>query len=322
MNVNVRGFLFAAMTGIWLAADASHVHAQEPTQSSPSLVSPYGVEDRIGAANLLTAERVRYAAASVSLGKVYALGVVVDENSPAGNSRPFQVIVVQPGAGVAESMASNRLSVLDDVVVASQGVGTKLNGLAHVGIDGTFYNGLRARDFVWHTGLKALGVENVPPIVGRGVLLDIAAFRNLTVLPRDFGIDAATLQATARRQDIAITRGDIVLLNTGWMEQRPKTRTRSMDAPGLTLDGARWLIDQGIVAVGADTDAVEIWPAQIKGEISPVHQELMTRHGVYMIHNVVTRELAADKAYSFLFVLGQPRLKGATQAIVNPIAIR
>jgi kynurenine formamidase len=285
-------------------------------------VSPYGQDDRLGAANLLSPEHVRKAAATIKRGKVYALGAIVDENSPLGETRPFKVVVVQPGAGAAHGMAANRLSVLDDVVIASQGVGTKLNGLAHVGIDGVFYNGLRAEDFIWHSGLKALGVESIPPIVGRGVLLDIAAYRNVTTLPRDFAIDAATLQAAAHRQKLTMMRGDIVLLNTGWMDARPKSRSRAMDAPGLTLDGARWLIEQGIVAVGADTDAVEIWPAQVDGEISPVHQELMTRHGVYMIHNVVTRELAADRAYSFLFVLGQPRLKGATQAIVNPIAIR
>ena len=35
-----------------------------------------------------------------------------------------------------------------------------------------------------------------------------------------------------------------------------------------------------------------------------------------------TRALARDQARDFLFVLGQPLLKGAVQGIINPIAIR
>jgi hypothetical protein len=35
-----------------------------------------------------------------------------------------------------------------------------------------------------------------------------------------------------------------------------------------------------------------------------------------------TGPLAADGAYEFLFVLGQPRIAGAVQATVNPVAIR
>jgi len=35
-----------------------------------------------------------------------------------------------------------------------------------------------------------------------------------------------------------------------------------------------------------------------------------------------TSEFAKDKAYEFLFVLGQPRLRGGVQSMINPVAIR
>jgi hypothetical protein len=35
-----------------------------------------------------------------------------------------------------------------------------------------------------------------------------------------------------------------------------------------------------------------------------------------------TQQLVDDKAWEFLFVLGQPRMTGGVQSIINPIAIR
>lgn len=50
--------------------------------------------------------------------------------------------------------------------------------------------------------------------------------------------------------------------------------------------------------------------------------KLLAENGVYILENIVTRDLAADRAHEFLFVLGQAKLKGAVQMIINPVAIR
>ena len=54
----------------------------------------------------------------------------------------------------------------------------------------------------------------------------------------------------------------------------------------------------------------------------PVHQILLAKNGTYILENIDTRELAKDKAYEFMFVLGAARFTGAVQTIINPIAIR
>ena len=95
-----------------------------------------------------------------------------------------------------------------------------------------------------------------------------------------------------------------------------------MGQPGIGLDAARYLAEKGVVAVGADNGGVEVIPAEDGSQAFPVHQELITRNGVYLLENVSTRELAMDNAVEFLFVLGQPRYVGAVQAVINPIAIR
>ena len=53
-----------------------------------------------------------------------------------------------------------------------------------------------------------------------------------------------------------------------------------------------------------------------------VHQILLAKNGTYILENMNTAPLAQDKAYEFMFVLGQNKYKGAVQSMINPVAIR
>jgi kynurenine formamidase len=91
--------------------------------------------------------------------------------------------------------------------------------------------------------------------------------------------------------------------------------------PGVGVEGAKYLTGKGVVAVGADTWAVEVIPFESKN-VFEVHQILLPMNGTYILENMDTAELAKDKAYEFLFVLGQPRFRGGVQSMINPVAIR
>jgi kynurenine formamidase len=91
--------------------------------------------------------------------------------------------------------------------------------------------------------------------------------------------------------------------------------------PGVGVEGAKYLTGKGVVAVGADTWAVEAIPFESKN-VFEVHQILLPMNGTYILENMDTAELAKDKAYEFMFVLGQPRFRGGVQSMINPIAIR
>jgi kynurenine formamidase len=91
--------------------------------------------------------------------------------------------------------------------------------------------------------------------------------------------------------------------------------------PGVGVEGAKYLVGKGVVAVGADTWAVEVIPFESKN-VFEVHQILLPMSGTYILENMNTAPLAADKAYEFLFVLGTPKITGAVQSIINPVAIR
>ncbi len=96
---------------------------------------------------------------------------------------------------------------------------------------------------------------------------------------------------------------------------------RGAGEPGVGVEGAKYLVSKGVVAVGSDTWAVEVIPFESKN-VFEVHQIFLPMSGTYILENMNTDQLAADKGYEFLFVLGVPKITGAVQGIINPIAIR
>ena len=131
------------------------------------------------------------------------------------------------------------------------------------------------------------------------------------------------IEAAAKAAKVKIEKGDVVLLHTGWLDVADTDKTRFMAGePGLGVEGAAYLASLGVVAVGADSWAIEVIPHEDPNQAFPVHVELLPKNGVYILENMDTRALAADGATEFLFVLGQPKFVGAVQAVINPIAIR
>jgi hypothetical protein len=55
-------------------------------------------------------------------------------------------------------------------------VGTHIDALGHFTIGDRLYNGLSAAEVMTDWGLDRLGIEHAPPMVTRGVLLDVAGF--------------------------------------------------------------------------------------------------------------------------------------------------
>lgn len=285
--------------------------------------SEFGAADTIGAANRLSPEGVLAAAKLIKTGKVYRLGVESGPTSPAYPPRNYKITILQLDDGSGTPAGSNQLTGNDDLLQTWVGVGSQLDGLGHIGVNHTYYNGVHAKDFVKVPGLTKFSISDIPPIVTRGVLLDFVAFKGMGMLPAGTAINSAEIKAAATAQGTTLQKGDVVILHTGWLAMASEDPTAFIQGePGLGLDGARYLAEVGVVAVGADTFALEVMPHENAGQAFPVHQELIPKHGIYILENMDTRELAKDKGYEFLFVLGQPRLVGAVQAIINPIAIR
>ena len=284
--------------------------------------SKWGPNDEIGAANYMTPELVVKAAGLIKTGKTYPLGIPVDTKTPAYPPRAFKITVVQPGQAGIPGLGPSKTTYNDDIIEGWVGVGSQLDGLGHIGVEHVYYNGNKLLEFADPTGLKKLGVEKIPPMVTRGVLLDMAAHYGTDVVKEGTAFNTKEIEEVAKKQGVEIRQGDVVIFHTGWLSLIGKDDKRfGAGEPGLGVEGAKYLTGKGVVAVGADTWGVEAVPFETKN-IFEVHQILLPMNGTYILENMDTAELAKDKAYEFMFVLGQPRFRGGVQSMINPVAIR
>ena len=300
-----------------------HGGNQESDHAADWYPSRYGADDTLGAINNLSPDIVRKAAKLIKTGKTYALGVETGPTSPAYPPRQYSMTILQLDDGTGTPLGTNKATGNDDLMNLWMGIGSQIDGLGHMGINHVYYNGNKAEDFIAVTGLQKLSIDKLPPIVSRGVLIDMAKHMGQDILPAGTAFNSAEIKAAAKAQRVKIRKGDVVLFHTGWLNVMDSDPVKFMAGqPGLGVDGAKYLAKQGVVAVGADNWALEVLPGEIEGEMFPVHPELLAKNGVYILENMDTRALAADGATEFLFVLGQPRFVGAVQAVINPVAIR
>lgn len=293
--------------------------------------SEWGAMDQAGASNRITPEKIVASMRLVQTGRVYEIGQVYERGMPLGGTRDFALRLVP----AIEPTGPNRVLYNDEFLASEVGqVGTQFDGLGHVGgevryADGTthrvFYNGFTSAEMNAGTGLRQLGIEHLKPIFTRGVLVDLPAYKNVERLEGGYEVTLADVRGALARQGIAessIQPGDAILFRYGWA-QLWRTPAQYMGArlPGIGLEVAQWLVERKITVTGGDTSTNEVSP-NATGQVIPVHQELMMKNGIFNIENMTFEELAADRAYEFLFVATPIRFKGATGSPLRPLAIR
>lgn len=296
--------------------------AEEPAGEADWTVSRYGEADRLGAMNNLSPEKTAAAAALITTGKTYALGMVTGRDTPAYGPRSFDMTVLQLSDGSGAPLGENKAVGNDDLVRTYVGIGSQIDGLGHMGIDHEYYNGVHVSEFVTTSGLTQFGTHALPPVATRGVLLDMTAHYGVSPVPDGAAFNRAEIDAAAEAAGVTLETGDVVLFHTGKMQAEAGNTELSPGEPGLGVEGAQYLADLGVVAVGADTWGLEAIPFENPARPFDVHLTLLARNGVYILENMVTSELAEDGVSEFFFTLGAPRLEGSVQAIINPVAIR
>ena len=324
INACMGRFLAAAAVSLMWASPIAAQQAAAPAMQAAAdwFPSKWGADDEKGAANHMTPQRISDAAKLVKSGKVYELGITVSPATPAFPPRDCKLYVVQPNQQAGETLGPTKTTYNDDILNCWVGIGSQLDGLGHLGIDNVYYNGHKAKDFAEPTGLKKLGIEKVPAMVARGVLLDMAAYLGMDVVKEGTPYNREQIEGAAQKQGVEIREGDVVIFHSGWLsliESDPK-RYGSVE-PGLGKEGALYLASKSVMAVGADTWGVEAIPFEDGVGLFEIHQILLARNGIYILENMNTGALAKDKVYEFMFVLGHSKYKGAVQSMINPVAI-
>jgi kynurenine formamidase len=291
-----------------------------PTEAQRWYPSRWGSEDQRGAANRLTSAKTLEAKNLMKAGVIYQLGRVYEAGMPMFGTRHYSLRIPQ----TFKIPGNNQATYHDELVSAEIGqVGTQFDGLGHIGIGDLYYNGNNRSEFAQADGLTKLGIENVGPIVTRGVLIDVAKQKGVPQLASGYEITVADLQSALKSEAIDIRAGDVVLIHTGWGSLWMKDNTRYIDgSPGIGVAAAQFLADKEVTVVGSDNWGVEVGPNPDSSLGAPVHQLLIARNGIYLHENLDTEGLARDSVYEFAYIFAPLRLKGATGSPGNPIAIR
>ena len=294
-------------------------------QQKPCLTaSKFGSADQIGNLNYVTPAKTLAASKLVTRGKAYRLGIETNKDTPAYGTRTFAITVLQPGQAGGATFGPNKLTYNDDLITGWVGIGSQIDGFGHAGIDNLYFNCNKAGEFTMPDGLKKLGIENVPAVATRGVLLDMAGYFGSDIVKEGTAFNRAEIEGAMKRQGIkAIEKGDVVLFYTGWLKLIGKDNKRFISVnPGLGRDGARYLASLEVAMIGADTSNFEVIPFEKDAGLFEVHQILLALNGIHILENINTEEMVKDQAWEFLFTLGPARITGGVQAIINPIAIK
>ena len=318
----------------------------------------YGASDQRGTFNEVTAAKTASALqllADDSPVKTYNLGELMTNGFPAFKTTPprvyeqrLTVLGYQPPAGFTEGggilqstepLGVNRVSIHEERF--PQGytyqIVTQLDGLNHIGVGPTFYNGFQGPDIATPTGTAKLGSEHMGPIVTRGVLLDVLGLKLAEgasealsrskdgdpVLADNYRITIADLKAAATRGGVRrIHPGDVVLLRTGWNKiARSEPERYLAQEPGIYLAEARFLADRRPAIIGSDSWALEVLGNPVVQAAFPVHQELLVKNGIRIGEGIITDELAEDGVHEFVYVTTPQYAKGATAGNAPPAAL-
>jgi kynurenine formamidase len=286
-------------------------------------------QDQVGAPKNLTPEIVKNAVTLVKEGKRYSLARTLEIGIPTHPfHHPLFYVTYRtiPQALQMFGQFENQVGGMNERVELVMHTGTHLDALNHISRGMKMYSGYDAGEITTTFGTSALGVENVPPLVTRGVLIDVPGLKGVENLDKGYAISPKDIEDALARQGVAdgIQKGDVVLFHTGWGAKWWMKDNAMLigGEPGPGVAAAKYLVDKGIVATGADTMAFEVEPFENPKRAFELHQILIVDNGIHIIENLKTEELAKDKVYEFLFVALPLPLKGGTGSPIHPVAVK
>lgn len=302
----------------------------------------WGPDDEKGALNEMTDASRSAALRLAQSGKVYDLGVSYNRDSFKwpGHS-PGEVMTFRSPEGVKRQgdfpPAVSGTAWHSCALFISDNVATQIDSLGHavMGESNHWYNGFTESDWGGDWGLRKADAAGIPPIIARGVMIDVAGYKGVSALPAHYGITTADLEGALEKQGTELRPGDVVLIRTGsiqyWEDPSQRERLAHHDTAGLLLEAAQWLVEEnGSMLIGSDTSGLEYWPKAEHAEehmrkhqsFMPVHNYLLIEQGVHIgeFHNL--EELAESRVYEFCYMCTTAKIEGTTAGFaLRPIAL-
>jgi kynurenine formamidase len=275
--------------------------------------SPFGEDDQLGMLNHIDDAKRRAAMRLVREGRLYDLSHVLDDSVPVFPGRYFRQTLVTTAhhANTAMPLGENRVNWVTEIVSGTMQLGTHLDALSHLQIGERGYNGWTVAELAGPAGVKRLGAETIPQLVTRGWLVDVSRL----------GLGAGAVITVDHLDGVDPEPGDAVFFHTGWSSRWTDPDAYLEGEPGPGYAVADWLVEQGVALTGCDTWSYGPVPAEDPWRPFEVPQRLNAVHGVFVVENLNTAELARDGVREFALVLTHPKLRGATGAWTAPIAL-
>ncbi len=334
MRASTMILLVMAMLGLYapFTAAVGQEGPGQATRASELGVSPWGPEDEIGRLNLMTDESREAILSRVAGGTSYDLSVEYFIGMPswqaAGDPHYRIWMTHTPNGTVNDDPLSLGRAMNEHVSYTGAAVsmythmGTHIDSLNHFGLNGKIWNGFSADEHLGDRGWKVAGAENIPPIIARGLLIDVAAAKGVDMLADGYRVTRDDLVNAVDQQGVELRDGDVVLIRTGRMNLYENASAYMANPPGLGMAAARFLVEEsGAMIVGADNLSFEAFPSEVSDNYVPLHTYLLAQHGVPILELVNLEDLAEDRVYEFAFIGGSLKLRGADAAPIRPIAI-
>jgi kynurenine formamidase len=310
-----------------------HAQSWEMPSDSQRCPSKWGAKDEVGSGNLMNPEMALKAAKLIRTGEVFTLGFHLSAALPLIGSRRFDLHMKRSTATDPGTRGEN-----EEIVITELGqVGTQLDAFAHQIYGGEYYNCITNHDMSFgdggatndltagaRQGFPKLGVEKIPDIMTRGVLIDVAGSKGVDMLQGGYVITADDLQQALAKEKVKLEAGDAVMINTGWGKlYNVKDKDKYLkSSPGIGIDAGKWLIEQNPMLVGTDTCCVEVRPYPEQKMNLPIHAMFLIVYGVYLVENLKLEQMAAEHAYETAYVMTPLKIEGGTGSTIAPIAVR
>jgi kynurenine formamidase len=292
--------------------------------------SPWGDDDEIGRLNLMTTDTTKAILEHLDGSHVFDMNVEYFIGMPswvaAGDPKYEIWMTHTPQGSVNDNLSGigsevhEKYSYCGDSIHMYTHCGTHIDTLNHLGHHGTFWNGwtpdkdLGSR--IWNKG----GLENFPPVIARGILLDIAGLYGVEMLEDGYEVTAEDCQKAAKEAGIEFKKGDVVCVNMGRMNAWPDFDGYLLNTPGIGLGAAKFLCEEaGAMCIAGDNIGLE--PQPYHGQYAPVHCYMFATAGCQIIEVVNMQEIAAEKMYEFAFIGFPMKIRGATGAPMPSVAV-
>ena len=293
----------------------------------------WGSEDEVGSLNAITPASVKNAVGLIREGKIYDLGVTYDRNSYKwpGHS-PGEIIMFRSPEGVKRQRDLPQLvnpagtAWHSCALFINDNVATQIDGLGHAttGDDNHWYNGFKESDWGGDWGPRKCDGASIPPVVTRGVLLDVPKHRGKPYVTVDEPVHGWELEEIAAAEGVTLEPGDAVMVYSGreiYAADNGGTWGGGPTRPGLHASCLKFVRENDVSILG--WDMMDAGPNEYDIPWS-VHGVIFA-YGVALLDNSLLEPVAnackEESRYEFMLTINPLNVIGGTGSPVNPIAV-